>query len=239
MKVSVIVPTLNEVGNIENVLSNIAKQNVDEILVVDGHSHDGTVELVRKLGYRLILQEGRGLGKAIIAGIKATNGQLIIIVDADGSHDPKYIPELVNKIDEGYDVVVGSRYISGPKVRNLFFPNKMSSSYDDTFIRAVGNRFFTYLCRKLYRLDVQDVLMGFKAFRRVIFEKVLLSEGGQQFDAEILIKAKKAGFRIGQIPVVEHRRHSGKSKLSVPYHGFKVLCVIIQEFLPWRSAKGG
>lgn len=229
MKVSVIVPTLNEVGSIENVLSKIVKQNVDEVLVVDGHSSDGTIELVKKLGYRLIMQEGRGLGKAIISGIKATSGKLIIIVDADGSHDPKYITDLIGKINDGYDVVVGSRYISGPRVKNLFFPNKISSSYDDTFIRAVGNRFFTYLCRKLYGLDINDVLMGFKIFKRSIFDKIVLGEDGQQFDVEILIKAKKAGFKIGQVPVIEHKRVYGKSKLSVPYHGFKVLHVIIQE----------
>ena len=229
MKVSVIVPTLNEVGSIENVLSKIVKQNVDEVLVVDGHSSDGTIELVKKLGYRLIMQEGRGLGRAIISGIKATSGKLIIIVDADGSHDPKYITDLIGKINDGYDVVVGSRYISGPRVKNLFFPNKISSSYDDTFIRAVGNRFFTYLCRKLYGLDINDVLMGFKIFKRSIFDKIVLGEDGQQFDVEILIKAKKAGFKIGQVPVIEHKRVYGKSKLSVPYHGFKVLHVIIQE----------
>jgi len=194
MKVSVIIPALNEIGNIEKVLNNIAKQNVGEILVVDGHSHDGTIELVRRLGYKLILQEGRGLGKAIMSGIKSTSGEYIVIVDADGSHDPKYISELIKKIDQGYDLVVGSRYISGPRVKNLFFHNKISSSYDDTFIREAGNRFFTYLCRKLYRLDIHDVLMGFKAFKRSILEKITLSEDGQQFDVEIVIKAKKAGL---------------------------------------------
>lgn len=238
MKVSVIVPTLNEIGNIENVLSSIAKQKVDEVLVVDGHSDDGTIEFVKKLGYKLILQEGRGLGKAIMSGIKFTSGEYIVIVDADGSHDPAYIPELIKKIGEGYDVVVGSRYLSGPKVKNLFFRNKCSSSYDDTFIREIGNRFFTYLCRKLYGLDIHDVLMGFKAFKRSIFQKVVLSEKGQQFDVEILIKAKKAGFMIGQVPVVEHKRGYGKSKLSVPYHGFKVFSVIIKEFFPSKTDKG-
>jgi glycosyltransferase involved in cell wall biosynthesis len=241
MKVSVIVPTLNEVGNIENILNNIARERIDELVVVDGYSQDGTIELVKRLGHRLILQEGKGLGKAIISGIKATSGEVIVIVDADGSHDPKYIPALIDKINKGYDVVVGSRYISGPEVKNLFFRNKYSSSYDDTFIRELGNRFFTYLCRKLYQLDIHDVLMGFKAFKRSILEKVVLNEEGQQFDAEILIKAKKAGFRIGEIPVIEHKRSYGKSKLSVPYHGFKVLSVIMQEFSPWelqRRANG-
>jgi len=227
--ISVIVPTLNELNNIESVLKKISMQNVDEILVVDGYSTDGTVELVKKLGYRLVFQEGRGLGKAIIKGIQCTKGEILVIVDADCSHDPADINKLVGKIHEGYDLVVASRYISGPRVRGLFFPNRKSSSYDDTFIRETGNRVFTYLCRKIYHVQVNDVLMGFKAFKRSIFDKVNLNEDGQQFDVEIIIKAKKAGFKIGEVPVIEHRRFYGKSKLSVPYHGFKVLWVILKE----------
>lgn len=228
MKVSVIVPTLNERGSIETVLNRISEQHVDEILVVDGRSTDGTHEHVIRLGYRLVFQEGRGLGKAIEKGIRSTVGDIIIIVDADGSHNPGDIPKLVSKITEGYDLVVASRYMRGPRGRGLFFRNR-SSSYDDTFIREFGNRLFTYMCNKIYHIEIHDVLMGYKAFRRSIFEKVTLSEGGQQFDIEILIKSKKAGFKIGEVPVIEHKRTHGRSKLSVPYHGFKILSVIIKE----------
>jgi len=229
MEISVIVPTLNEAGSIEKVLNEIDKQNIDEILIIDGHSTDGTVELVKKLGYRLVFQEGRGLGKAIEKGIRCTKGEVIVIVDADGSHDPNDMPKLINKLEEGFDVVVGSRYTTGPMIKGLFSPNRCSSSYDDTFIRAFGNRLFTCLCRKLYGLNIHDTLMGFKAFKRSVLKKIKLNETGQQFDVEILIKAKKAGFKIGEVPVIEHKRVYGKSKLSVPYHGFKVLWVIIRE----------
>ncbi len=229
MRTSVIVPTLNEAGSIAKVLGDIAKENVDEILVVDGHSTDGTVEIVRRLGYRLLFQEGRGLGKAIGKGIEHTEGDVIIIVDADGSDETKDIPELIKRIGEGYDLVIGSRYIAGPRTGGLFFRDRQSSSYDDTFIREIGNRFFTYLARRIYHLEVHDILMGLKAFRRSMLKKIRLNESGQQFDAEIVIKAKKAGFKIGEIPTTEHKRLYGKSKLSVPYHGFKILWVIIRE----------
>ncbi len=218
MNISVIVPTFNEAGNIGEVLQKISKHSIDDILVVDGYSSDGTVDLVHKLGYRLLFQEGRGLGKAIETGIRNTTGEIIIIVDADGSHDPADIPKLVQKIQEGYDLVVASRYISGPKIKGLFIFDHRSSSYDDTFIREFGNRLFTYICRRVYHIEVHDILMGYKAFRRSIFDKIKLNEHGQQFDAEIMIKAKKAGFKIGEVPVVEHKRNYGKSKLSVPYH---------------------
>lgn len=229
MKVSVIVPTLNEVGSIEKVLQGISRENVDEILVIDGHSTDGTIEKVKSMGYRIILQKGMGLGNSIWQGIANTNGEIIVIVDADGSHDTTDISKLVGKIKEGYDLVVASRYISGPRLKGLFWRDRQSSSYDDTFIRELGNRIFTYLCRRIYNLEVHDILMGFKAFRRSILKKINLVESGQQFDAEIIIKAKKSGFRIGEVPTIEHKRTYGKSKLSVPYHGFKVLWVIIRE----------
>lgn len=229
LSVSVIIPTLNESGSIEKVLKDISRQKVGEILVVDGHSSDGTIELVRKLNFRLILQKGKGLGKAIETGIEYTNGDVIIIVDADGSHNPDDIPKLLGKINEGYDLVVASRYLKSPKISGLIFQDQQSCSYDDTFVRGIGNRIFTWLCRKIYKLDIHDTLMGFKAFRRDIFKKIKLIECGQEFDVEILIKAKKAGFKVGEVPVIEHKRVYGESKLSVPYHGSKVLWVIIKE----------
>lgn len=226
MKTTVIIPTYNEAGNIERVLRGVAAQSPDEVLVVDGGSTDGTVEKAAALGYTPVRQAGRGLGDAIKTGIKAASGEVIVIVDADCSHDTSDIPKLLAKIEEGYDLVVASRYISQPRVRGLFMK---SSSYDDTFIRALGNRIFTWMARALHGVPVHDILMGFKAFRKSIFEKVVLTETGQQFDAEIVIKAQKAGFRLGEVPTVEYRREYGESKLSVPYHGFKVLWVIIKE----------
>ena len=227
MKTTVLIPTYNEKDNIGEVLAGVKKQGVDEILVVDGYSTDGTRELVVKLGYTPVLQEGKGLGEAIKTGIKRASGDIIIIVDADGSHAVSDINKLTAKINEGYDLVVASRYISGPRLKGLF--RRQSSSYDDTFIRELGNRMFTWMARTFYGVPAHDILMGFKAFRRSIFEKVVLIETGQQFDAEIMIKAQKAGYKITEIPTIEYKRKSGESKLSVPYHGFKVLWVIIRE----------
>jgi len=231
MKVSVIVPTLNEAGNIEKVLQGIAKQDVNEILIVDGHSTDGTIEIVKNMGYNILLQEKKGLGYAVRQGVANTKGDIIIVVDADGSHDTKDIPKLVDKIKEGYDLVVASRYISGPKFKGLFFFKRQSSSYDDTFIREIGNRIFTYSCRKIFKLKIHDVLMGFKAFRREVFEQVPIDAPGQEYDAEVLIRAQKKGFKVGEVPTVEYRRETGRSKLNAFYHGVQILKVIIREWI--------
>lgn len=228
MKVTVLVPTYNEKENVGKVLAGIAehKDKVSEILVVDGHSTDGTQETVRSLGHTLVLQEGRGLGNAIKTGIAKATGDVIIIVDADGSHDTKDIPKLIAKIEEGYDLVVASRYISGPRLSGLF--RAQSSSYDDTIIRELGNRMFTGMVRVLYGAPIHDLLMGYKAFRKRIFEKITLTESGQQFDAEIVVKAMKAGYKLAEVPTVEYKREHGESKLSVPYHGMMVLRTIVK-----------
>src|SRR3989344_1823614 len=97
-KVSVIIPALNEVGSIGQVLNDIPKDRVDEILVADGGSKDGTAELVTKMGYRIITQEKKGYGAAIMSGINHAKGDVVVVINADGSMNPKDIPSLVDKI---------------------------------------------------------------------------------------------------------------------------------------------
>src|SRR2546422_4978775 len=137
MKVSLIIPTLNEVGCIEAVLREVPRDVVDEVLVVDGASTDGTADLVRRLGDRVIQQEGRGYGDAIATGFKYVTGDIIVLADADGSYNLDDIRHLVQRVREGADLALGSRYL--PE----------SGSDDDTVIRYIGNKVFTYLLRRV------------------------------------------------------------------------------------------
>lgn len=217
MKVSVIIPTLNEAVNIGRVLSEIPKESVDEILVVDGHSTDGTYELVKKLGYSVIYQEGKGYGAAINTGVKNVAGDIIIIMDADGSANPKDIPRLLDKISEGYDVALASRYMNG------------GYSYDDTFLHYIGNKVFTLLCNKIHRVGVCDSLYAFMALKKEIFNAIQMRSKDLEYCMEILIKMHKAGFKMAEIPAVERKRTHGRSKVSALYHGLQILWVIIRE----------
>ncbi len=226
---SILVPCLNEAECIESVLRAVPAEYAAGVLVIDGGSTDGTVEKVRGLGFRVIRQPGRGLGRAVVAGIEGTAGPVIVTIDADGSHDAADIPRLLAKIDEGYDLVIASRYSDGPEDAGMFSPRRRSTSADDTPIREFGNRAFTWLCRVLFGVPAHDTLNGFKAFRRPLFDTVKIEQPGQEYDIEVLLKAHLAGFRIGEVPIVEHLRLAGDSKLSVPYHGARILWVILRE----------
>ncbi len=214
--VTVIVPTLNEVENIEKVLMEIPKEKVDEILIVDGHSTDGTVELVRKLGYPLIFQEEKGFGKAIEMGIKHAKGDVLIFITADNSQNPKDIPKLLDKLDEGYDLVLASRYLPG------------AGSEDDTLLHYLGNKFFTFLCNIVHKTNFSDTLYFFQAIRKKVFDSVKLTSSDFGYCIELPIKVHKAGFKVIQVPSFERKRSGSKAKVSAFSTGWEILSAILK-----------
>lgn len=211
MKVSVIIPTLNEVETIEKVLRDIPKGVVDEILIVDGHSKDGTVELVKKLGYPLIFQQGKGYGSAAATAIKHAQGDVLIFLTGDCSQEPKDIPKLLKKLEQGYDLVMASRYLLD------------SGSEDDTLLHYIGNKFFTWLCNKIHQTTFSDSLYFFIAIRREVFDSIQLFSSGCEYCLELPIKAHKAGFKIAQIPSFERKRAGGRAKIRAFSAGSRIL----------------
>lgn len=215
--VSLIIPTLNEAGCIERIISEVPKEYVDEIIVVDGHSTDGTIDIVKKLsGVRLIMQESKGFGGAFSEGIKASKCDVVVLCDGDGSHNVADIPKLIAEIEKGFDYVMAARYRPG------------SRSEDDTLIRYFGNIFFTFLTNLLHRVYISDCLYLFTAARKSIFDKIELKSQGFEFCIEILVKVHKAGFKISEIPSVERLRYSGSSKVNAFKHGVIILIEIIK-----------
>lgn len=215
MRVSVIVPTFNEVETIEEVLREIPKDRVDEILVVDAPSDDGTIELVKKLGYPLIIQEGKGFGRAITTGIKHAKGDILIFIMADNSQNPRDIPNLLEKIEQGYDMAMASRYLPG------------GGSEDDDFIHYFGNKALTFLCNTIHRANFSDSLYFFMAIRRKVFDSIKLNSPGFEYCIELPIKVHKFGFNITQIPSFERKRSGGRAKVSALSDGFKILQAIL------------
>lgn len=216
LKASVVIPCLNEVGSIGAVLNDIPKESVFEVLVADGGSTDGTQVLVTKLGYQIVTQKIKGFGAAIQAGIEKAGGDVIIILNADGSQNPKDISKLLDKINEGYDLVLASRYLPG------------GGSEDDTLLHLIGNKLFTFLGNILYRVNVSDILYFFLAARKEVFDKTKPSCPHAGYCVEVPIKAKRAGFKIGEIPSFEKRRTAGKAKVHAFRTGFKIFMTILK-----------
>jgi len=217
MNVSVIVITLNEAGSIPRVLQEIPKDAVDEILVVDGHSTDGTPEIVRKSGHNVIPEEGKGFGMAYITGARHAKGDTLIFTTGDGSQDPKDIPKLIAKMKEGYKVVLASRYAKG------------GSSEDDTPITFIGNKCFTFITNLLHGTRVSDSLYMYAAIDKKTFFELDLKYPSFEFCVEVPIKAHRKGHKIGEVPVHERKRFHGTKKVNEFLDGLKILRAIIRE----------
>jgi len=221
MKVSVIIPTYNEEGCIGRVLRETPREVVDEVIIVDGHSTDKTLQEVRaalRPQDKLIMQKGSGYGGAILEGIEKATGDVVIIMDADGSHNPKEISAFLEKVEQGYEYVMASRYAPGAK------------SEDDTIIRWIGNQVFTWLTNIVHKTKVTDVLYLYAAITRDGLQKLNLKSTGFEFCIEILVKAHCAGLKFAEIPTVERARFAGKSKLNAFWDGFRVLGTILRRY---------
>lgn len=215
-KICVVIPTYNEKNNIAKLLELIFSQAIEglNVLVVDDNSPDGTGELVEALrvgNLRLnILHRTTksGLGRAYIDGFKqalATGADLILEMDADLSHDPKYLPAILAAAEQ-YDLVIGSRYIRGGGVDNWSLGRRLISRFGNLYARVILG------------LSVSDLTGGYKCYRRKVLETIgldNLSSVGYNFQIETTYEAIKSGFSVGEVPIVFVERASGKSKFSL------------------------
>ena len=218
MKAMVIIPTYDEAENIERLIAAIRTlPGHFEITVVDDNSPDGTGKIVEALaakdpGVHVIHRPGKlGLGTAYIEGFKYAlrNGvEAVIEMDADFSHDPKELPNFLARIDEGADLVVGSRYVNGVRVLNWSFKrlllSKMATLYVD-LVTGMGGDIVT------------DATAGFKCYRRKVLESIDLDRihsNGYAFQIEMKYRAYRKGFRLAEVPITFNDRHVGQSKMS-------------------------
>lgn len=208
--VSIVVPTYNERQNLPRLVAAIA-ENVPwsyEIIVVDDSSPDGTADLVRDLArtYPVTLvsrPRKSGLGSAYREGFLRAKGDIVFEMDADLSHDPRFIPDLVQAIMEGADVAVGSRYVDRGHVVGWGAYRRLVS--------GVGNT----LARVVLRVGVKDLTSGYRCYARnaVALVQAVRSDG-YAFQVESLYVAKRRGMRIAEVPIVFENRTVGKSKLG-------------------------
>ncbi len=219
-RVSVVIPTLNEAKNLPHVFANLPA-DVYEVVLVDGNSVDDTVDVARELfpAVRLIGQTGRGKGNALACGFAACRGDVIVMLDADGSANAKEIPAFVKALQSGADFAKGSRFIAG------------GGSSDITVLRRLGNWFFSTLVNVLFGTRYSDLCYGYNAFWAYCLPAMNVDCDGFEVETLINIRVARAGLRVTEVPSFEEDRIHGESNLRTFRDGWRVLRTIFRE---WR-----
>lgn len=233
--VSVIFPTLNEARNLPLVFPYLPFDIVDEVILVDGRSTDNTVEVARQLlpSIRVIIEPILGKGAALRAGYKAARGDIIIVIDADGSTDPREIPRFINALLEGADFAKGSRF--APRGGTTDMPR----------FRKFGNGIFVILVNLLFDSTFTDLCYGYHAFWRYCLDVIDLADiDGFEIDTAIYLRALRERLRIAEVPSFEGYRFTGRGKLQTIPDGWRVLKTIFREWLanikaPYRNVHIG
>lgn len=226
--VSVIVPAMNEELNLPLVAARFPEGWVDEIILVDGHSKDRTIEVARELwpGCLIVQQTRKGKGNALACGFKVASGDLIVMLDADCSTDPAEIPDFVSALINGADYAKGSRFCSG------------GGSADITRWRRLGNYGLNTLVNAAFGAHFSDLCYGYNAFKRECLQAMRLpdttlteAQWGDGFEIETLINVRvaRSGLRIAEVASFEEQRRFGYSNLNSARDGLRVLRTIIDE----------
>ena len=217
-RVSVVIPARNEAQNLQHVLPNIPS-TVSEVILIDGHSADNTIEAARQLypSIRIIEQIGTGKGDALRVGFEACTGDIIVMLDADGSADPREIPFFVEALMLGNDFAKGTRFMQGGR------------SHDITWLRFLGNYGLSKLVNALFLTRFSDLCYGYNAFWKHCLEHVKVDSNGFEVETLINIRMHRAHLKIVEIPSVEYPRIYGTSNLNTFRDGFRVLKTILSE----------
>lgn len=226
--VSVVIPTLNEAENLPLVLPYLPMDWIDEVILVDGRSKDGTVDVARSLlpSIKIVLETKPGKGVAMRAGFAAATGDIIVTLDADGSNDPREIPRMVQCLMEGADFVKGSRFTVG------------GGTNDMPHFRKLGNWALGTAVNLLFNGSYSDLCYGFHAFHRHCLEIINSAQvDGFEIDTVIYVRVLQSHLRIKEVPSFEGYRFYGKGKLQTIPDGWRILKTILREWVLFNNEK--
>lgn len=213
---SIVIPTYNERENVAELIKLLEKSLPDllEIVIVDDSSPDGTADLCRLLNHNkkyrnirvFVRKKKSGVGSAYFFGYKKSRGEIIIGMDADLSHNPEQIPLLLRKLDEGYDLVIGSRHIKGS-----FYERQKP----ETYMKYLASKYGNVLTSLVLGIPLHDFTNGFRAFRRKVLNGVRIENKGNSMLMEFIAKVYWRGFRVAEVPTAFVDRKRGASKLKL------------------------
>ena len=224
--IEILIPTLNEEGNIEKVINELKSEGYINITLLDANSTDQTVKIAENNGCRIILDGPNisGFGGSVINGLNNLNHEYFCIFDGDNSFNPKAILEMMDKISNGADFAFGTRYLDNNK------------SEDDTTITKFGNFFFTKLVRYLFKINTTDLLFLYVVGKKENVSKLNLKQQDFRFCTEFLIKCYK-DFNCKEVLSQERKRYSGVSKVNKIFDGIKLLTNIFQMYFEYNEKK--
>lgn len=223
--ISVVIPARNEATNLSYVLPRIPS-DVFEVILVDGHSTDDTIAVAKRLwqGIRIVAQAGRGKGDALREGFAACRGDIVVMLDADGSTDPQEIPRFVSALLQGADFAKGSRYLAG------------GGSADISVHRSAGNRGLSMLVNRLFATRYTDLCYGFNAFWRDCLECIEVDCDGFEVETLLNIRARRSALVVSEVPSFEYQRIDGASNLHPVRDGLRVLKTVLTEWWSERQS---
>jgi glycosyltransferase involved in cell wall biosynthesis len=216
--ISVVIPALNEAKNLPYVLPRIPPY-VHEVILVDGYSTDDTIEIAQALlpTVRVVYQEGRGKGAALRTGFAAATGDVIVMLDADGSTDPAEIPAFVGALCAGFDFAKGSRFLQG------------GGTADMPRIRQLGNQSFVRLVHLFFGGRYSDLCYGYNAFWKRVLPMLELDCDGFEVETLMNVRALRANLKIIEVPSFEAKRVYGEGRLKAIPDGWRVIKTIFRE----------
>ena len=232
MSTVVIITTLNEIIGVKSIVPKIKKEWVEEIVFVDGGSTDGTIEEAKKMGFRVILQQEKGVysgghGAAVLEGINATTSDNIIIFGPDGNHEPEEIPRLIKKMGDGVDQVLISRFGIGSV-------NLDAVGIRGKLIDYFGNKMFTFLVNVFFGGYWTDSLNESRIISRKAFNELNYDAMGMSSTQQMSIRGLKRKQKICEIIGNEGKRIGGKRKMKPLSTGSELSLAIIKEFIFWN-----
>ena len=234
MKTTLIIPTLNEIDGVKTILPRIKPEWCDQIIVVDGNSTDGTAEFAREQGYLVISQKEKGLRKAYLEALPHVEGDIVITFSPDGNSVNDRIPPLIAKMQEGYDMVIVSRYLGDAR------------SEDDDVITSFGNWLFTKTVNLLFNARYTDVMVIYRAYKTQMIYDLELNNDRWHSTPEKLFRCKiswepmlsaRAAIRklkIGEIPGDEPPRIGGERKLQILKWGASYYFQFFRDYFFWK-----
>jgi len=211
---------MNEIDGLRSIWDRIPAEMFTRILVIDAHSTDGTQEFLAEKKCEILQQSKPGRGNAIREAMAHVTEDVIVIMASDGNDDPAYIPQLLAKIDEGYDLVSGSRFAKG---------GRTDDSDDPVGIRRLGNKLFTWIVNVAWNADYTDSTYGMRALTREAWQKLNIDTVKNETEFVMSIRSAKLHLKVCQIPVVEGQRAGGEVKARSLSTGWSFLKVLLHE----------